>query len=44
MPGYPAIGHMSGYPGISQNKSGYGRMSIFQMKESAGRLTKGGGN
>ena len=31
VPGYPGIGHMSGYPGISLYKSGYGRVSLFQM-------------
>ena len=35
VPGYPGIGHMSGYPGISLYKSGYGRVSLFQMKAAA---------
>ena len=30
IPGYPGIGHMSGYPGITRYKSGYGRVSLFQ--------------
>ena len=30
IPGYPGIGHMSGYPGITLYKSGYGRVSLFQ--------------
>ena len=29
--GYPGISHMSGYPGISLYKSGYGRASLFRM-------------
>ena len=29
--GYPGISHSSGYPGISRYKSGYGRVSFFQM-------------
>ena len=31
IPGYPGIGHRSGYPGISRYKSGFGRVSFFQM-------------
>ena len=30
--GYPGISHSSGYPGISRYKSGYGRVSFFQME------------
>ena len=29
--GYPGISRMSSYPGISQYKSGFGRVSLFQM-------------
>ena len=32
IPRYPGIGHMSDYPGISRCKSGYGRVSLFQME------------
>ena len=31
IPGYPGISRMSSYPGISQYKSGLGRVSLFQM-------------
>ena len=32
--GYPGISHRSGYPKISRYKSGFGRVSLFQMNWS----------
>ena len=34
IPGYPGIGHRSGYPGISRYKSGFGTVLFFQMSHS----------
>ena len=36
--GYPGISHSSGYPGISRYRSGYGRVSFFQMACAKGQL------